>query len=176
MRDRKQKIIDKEADAALIRLAEGDKSALSVIYDLYGRLIMSVAYTIVEDISEAEDVLQETMIELVRYAQRYRAGSNPRAYILTVTRHRAVDAVRKRHLPTPLDENEEVPADDRHLEAVEVLDMLSSLSQEERQVITLHLYAGLPHRQVGRVMGISTASAEKKYQRALKKLKKYYES
>ena len=65
---------------------------------------------------------------------------------------------------------------DEHLNTFEVLDMLRLLSYEERQVTVLHLYAGLTHRQIGKILGISTSSSEKKYQRALKKLKNFYES
>ena len=168
--------IDKECDRALSRLTSGDKSALSVIYDHYGKLMMSVAYAIVESYADAEDVLQESMIDLVRYAYSYKSGSKPRAYVLAIVRHKAIDLVRKRQLPSSLEESEDMGVNDEHLNTFEVLDMLRLLSYEERQVTVLHLYAGLTHRQIGKILGISTSSSEKKYQRALKKLKNFYES
>ncbi len=171
----KQMIIDKEGDRALRRLALGDRSALGNIYDLYGRLILSVAYTVVGNYADAEDVLQETMIQLVRYADRYGSGSSPRAYILTITRHLAIDAVRKRKPESSLEEAGDRSSDDGLLEAVEVLDLLRTLSEEERQTVMLHLYGGLPHKEVAKALGITTAAAEKKYRRALAKLKKQYE-
>ena len=171
-----QMITDREGDRALRRLATGDRSALERIYELYGRLIYSVAYTVVENIADAEDVLQETMIQLVRYAHRYQPNSSPRAYILTITRHIAIDLVRKRKPQASLEEAGDRSSDDGLLEAVEVLDMLRRLSEEERQAVTLHLYAGLSHKEVAKVLEITPSAAEKKYQRALAKLKKHYEN
>ena len=52
-----------EADEAVIRrLQEGDKEALSLLFDRYSRLIMSVALRILRDLSEAEEVLQEVFL------------------------------------------------------------------------------------------------------------------
>ncbi|MBQ8287776.1 MAG: RNA polymerase sigma factor [Clostridia bacterium] len=172
----KQAIRDREGDRALRLLATGDRSALATLYDLYGRLILSVAYSIVENYPDAEDVLQDTMIELARYAVRYSKGNNPRAYILTITRHIAIDLVRKRKPQTPLQEAGDHTSDEGLLEAIEVLDLLRTLSEEERQAVMLHLYVGLSHKEAAKVMEISTAAAEKKYQRALAKLKKHYEN
>ena len=157
------------------QLAAGDRSALENLYDLYGRLILSVAYTIVENYADAEDVLQDTMIQLVRYADRYQSGSSPKAYLLTITRHIAIDTLRKRKPQDSLEEAGDRSSDDGLLEAVEVLDLLRILSEEERQTVILHLYGGLSHKEVANVLGITTAAAEKKYRRSLAKLKKHYE-
>ena len=171
----KQMIIDKEGDRALRQLAAGDRSALGNLYDLYGRLILSVAYTIVENYADAEDVLQDTMIQLVRYADRYQSGSSPKAYLLTITRHIAIDTLRKRKPQDSLEEAGDRSSDDGLLEAAEVLDLLRILSEEEQQTVILHLYGGLSHKEVANVLGITTAAAEKKYRRSLAKLKKHYE-
>ena len=170
-----QMITDREGDRALRRLAAGDRSALGNIYDLYGRLILSVAYTIVENTADAQDVLQDTMIELARYATRYGSGPSPRAYILTITRHIAIDTLRRRKPQTSLEEAVERSSDDGLLEAVEVLDLLRTLSEEERQAVTLHLYGGLSHKEVAQTLGITTAAAEKRYRRALAKLGQQYQ-
>ena len=52
-------------ESSIISLASGNNEALSYIYDNLGRLIYSVALGITERTQDAEDVLQETMIEVV---------------------------------------------------------------------------------------------------------------
>lgn len=168
--------IDKQADKALCDLSQGDMNGLSVIYDLYGRLILSVAYTIVGNFADAEDVLQDVMLLLARYANLYQAGNSPRAYVMSITRNTAINLLKKRKNNLSSDEIGEVPARDGKLASVEVQDLLAQLTEEERQIVTLHIYAGLSHRQVAEMLEISPSAAEKKYQRALKKLKKHYES
>lgn len=172
----KQALIDKQADRALRDLSQGDMNGLSVIYDLYGRLIRSVAYTIVGNYADAEDVLQDVMVLLARYAPHYKGEGSPRAYVMSITRHRAINLVYKRKNELSTDEIGDLPTHDGELAAVEVQELLSHLSEEERQIVTLHVYVGLSHRQVAKMLELSTSATEKKYQRALKKLKQQYES
>ena len=172
----KQALIDKQADRALGDLMQGDMNGLSVVYDLYGRLILSVAYTIVGNFADAEDVLQDVLLLLARYAKLYKPGKSPRAYVASITRHTAINLINKRKNNLSPDEIGDLPSHDGKLASVEVQELLAQLSEEERQVVTLHVYAGLPHRQIAQMLEISRSAAEKKYQRALKKLKKYYES
>ena len=78
--------------------------------------------------------------------------------------------------PCGPDEIGDIPVRDSELAAVEVQELLAMLSEEERQIVTLHVYVGLSHRQVAEMLELTTSATEKKYQRALKKLKKQYES
>lgn len=156
---------------AVRELAEnGSREALSVIYDSMARLIFSVAYGITGNHEDAEDVLQDTLIEIVTYAHTWQGG-NVRAWVLTMTRHLAVDVVRRRKPAVPLDEQIEAkkPAVSFRLEVLELLDILS---EEERQLVLLRLYAGLTYREIAKILEISVAAAQKRYQRAIQKLKR----
>ena len=168
--------IDRQADKALQVLSQGDMNGLSVIYDLYGRLIVSVAYTVVGNFADAEDVLQDVMVLLARYAPLYKAGNSPRAYVASIARNQAINLLHKRKNNLSTDEIGDIPARGTELAMVEMQDLLSRLTEEERQIIMLHIYVGLSHRQIAQMMELTPSAAEKKYQRALKKLKQYYES
>jgi len=170
------KQINKACDRAITELAMGDTNALSIIYDCMARMIFSVAYGITGNYQDAENVLQETMIEIVKYAHSYRSGSNARAWILAIARHCSVDIVRKRKLSVPIDDTGSVdlPLYRPDLSKLEVLDMLRILNSEERQCIILRLYAEMSHKEIASIMNISVASAQKKYQRAVRKLKDFY--
>lgn len=52
--------------------------------------------------------------------------------------------------------------------------MLGQLSDEERQTVALRLYADLTNSETAKVTGVSPACAQKRYRRALKKLKRIY--
>ena len=56
----------------------------------------------------------------------------------------------------------------------EVLDMLSVLDGEEKQCLILRLYAKMPYKEIADILRISVASAQKKYQRSVRKLKDFY--
>ena len=173
MRD---KLIDKTCDKAIFELSKGDKDALSVIYDCMARMMFSLAYAITVNYHDAEDVLQDTLIEVVKYAHTYKSGSNATAWILTMVRHRSIDIIRKRKLAVSVEKIKTVcmPESKSDISQLEVLDMLSVLDEDEMQILVLRLYTKMPYKEIMDIMRISIAAAQKKYQRAVRKLKDYY--
>lgn len=163
---------EKELEA----LAKGETGALSAVYDKMARSILGLAYGITENYHDAEDVLQNTMLELMKYADRYRKGTNANALILTIARHLAIDQLRKRKKTVSLDTPEaaKIPAEKPDLSGVEVMDLLRVLDEEERQILLLRLYAGLSYQEIAMVMQITVLAAQKRYQRVIRKLRKYF--
>ncbi len=92
-------------EEAICELTNGNKEGLCAIYENLGRLIYSVALGITGNCQDAEDTLQDTMMELMKCAHTYKKGTNPRAFILTVARHNALDLVRKRRETLSIDES-----------------------------------------------------------------------
>lgn len=164
----------KICEKALIALAKGDKKALSDIYDSMARSIFSLAYTLLGNYHDAEDVLQSTMIDVAGSAHTY-SGGNACAWILSAARHNALDLLRKRKSDISLDGDEvrELADGEENFSPVETLDMLSVLDEDEKQIIFLRLQEKAPYAEIAEIMNTSVFAAQKKYQRALAKLKKY---
>jgi RNA polymerase sigma-70 factor (ECF subfamily) len=168
--------LNKACDRAIVELSMGERDALAVIYDCMARMIFSVAYAITGNYQDAEDALQNTMIGIMKYAHTYKSGSNAKAWIMTIARNCSIDIIRKRRPAVSIEDSNQGtgPRTQPDLSRLEVLDMLSVLDKEEKQCLILRLYANLPHKEIARIMGLSLASAQKKYQRAVRKLKNYY--
>ncbi len=160
-------ISNHDCNRALKQLAEGDMTALSVIYDGIARLIFSLALSLLGNREDAEDVLQDTMLEIVKSVSNYKPGS-PKAWVLAIARNRAMYTLRKRRLTSEVEETSSL---DPELAKLEWLDVLNALNNEEKQTVILHIYGGLSHKEIGKVLNISPAAAQKKYRRALQKLK-----
>ncbi len=163
-----------DCEKAILRIAEGDHDALRVIYKYMNRQIYAVAYAVLRDFSLSDDVVQETYIKILERAFSYRKGTSPRAWVLSIARNLAIDYYRKRRFEVDSDALAE--GDDRFDEAtvlssMEVKRALDGLSDEERQIITLKIYAGLRHREIAELLGMTTEACKKKYQRAADKLR-----
>src|SRR5213082_4206972 len=79
-------------DALMAALARRDLSALAALYDRYGRLAYSLAYRILGEAEAAEDVVQDAFLSAWRGATGYRRErGNPRAWLLSIVHHRAVE-------------------------------------------------------------------------------------
>ena len=164
---------------AIIGIAKGNIDALSDIYDQMGKQIYFVAYSILNDHHDAEDVLQKVLYEIVINAHTYKPMSNARAWILSIARNQALKYLRDKKNFLPLDdiENEsEYSYDMSFTENLTMFDALNSLSEEDRQIVLLHIESGLKFREISELMNISNSSAQKRYQRAIKKLKAYYQN
>ena len=174
---------DKRLEQALLALGRGERRddgepvGLAELYEMMGRAIFTTAYVITGHREDAEDILQDTLVEIYQDARFYRPRTNPRAWVLTVTRHTALDAVRKRtrHATAPLDTAEALPTPpDAEEELAALWDLLAVLSPEERELVVLRLYHGLSHGEIAETLRISTAAAQKRYRRAIDKLRAHH--
>src|SRR5256712_5046727 len=139
-------------DALLSSLAAGDLGALAALYDRYGRLAYSLAYRILGEGEAAEDVVQDAFLSAWRGAGSYRRErGNPRAWLLSIVHHRAVDILRRKTTfrPAPLEMAESQASDDdtalaaeKNVEHRTVRDALQALPQAQRRTIELAYFGG----------------------------------
>lgn len=160
---------------AIRDIASGDRDAIGVIYDRAYKQIYSVAWAVVGNHEDAEDVSQETLCEILRCASSYRGG-NAKAWVLAIARNRALDLIKKQ---SRLCLREDVASDlsgakDALEDEVICRDALQTLHDTEREVVLLRVYCRCRHREIAELLHISVAASEKHYQRGLAKLKEYF--
>lgn len=172
----KSTVVNASCEKALKAIANGDKNALSTIYDKMYKPIYSVAWSVLKNHADAEDATQNTLCEILRCAQSYRGGS-ARAWILSVARNQALNIARIRSRETATENfDESISALKSNAEARLIyLEALGTLKLQERQAVVLKVYCHLKHKEIAEILGITPAAAEKLYQRGIKKLRDYYE-
>ncbi len=166
-------------DAALKKIARGDMSGLEVIYDRMGRQIYSLAYSVLGNETEAEDVMQETFLKIMNGIKTYDGGPRAsRAWILAIANHLSTDKLRRRRVrakPYGVQTDAEVCdsydcVDDRDL----IDRLISRLTDEDRQIVILRAVHGIGFREIGAVVGLSDDTTRARYVRALEKMKKEF--
>ena len=163
-----------ECEKAILRIADGDGDALQIIHQYMNRQIYAVAYSVLRDFSLSDDVVQETYVKVLEKAFSYRKGTNARAWVLSIARNIAIDLFRHRRFESSgADdaENETRFDEGTLLSSMEVKNALDALDDEERQIVTMKVYAGLRHREIASLLGITVEACKKKYQRAADKLR-----
>lgn len=154
---------EQQADAAAVgRVAAGDPAALAELYDRHARVVYSLALRIVQDQGDAEDVAQDVFAQAWRQAARYDAARGAvGAWLLTMTRSRAIDRVRARRArpettagESTLLQDAEAPGTDvagdlvSEEQAQRVRDALQQLPLLQRMAIELAFYEGLSQREI----------------------------
>jgi RNA polymerase sigma-70 factor (ECF subfamily) len=163
-----------ECEKSILKIADGDNDALRVIHKYMNRQIYAVAYAVLRDFSLSDDIVQETYIKIMEKASSYVKGTNARAWILAISRNLSIDIYRKRSLDCAEQEvNEEENRFDEGsvLFSMEVKRALDTLDDEERQIVTLKVYAGLKHKEIAKILDAGEEACKKKYQRAIAKLR-----
>ena len=167
-----------EEDALLVRVGQGDRQALEALYRLTSRAVYGCLLSIVKNPHDAEELMQDTYLQLVSSAGSYRPQGKPRGFILAVARNLGLMRLREeRRFPAAgEEETETLPADGNEAGRAEdrlVLECaMRVLGDEERQVVMLHAVAGLKHRETAALMGLPLSTVLARYHRALGKLQK----
>ena len=152
--------------ALIRRVAGGEQSALTGVYDATNRLVFGLILRIVGERATAEEVLLDVYTQVWRQAAAYDTSRGvPLAWIMTIARSRAIDRLRAgRHdqqKKEPLDAIGEVSATGISPEEASlyserqrlVRTALQSLSPEQREVIELAYYSGLSHSEIALKLG-----------------------
>ncbi len=172
-------------DGQLVELvARKDAGALEALYDRYGQAAYSLARRILTEETLAQDVVQEVFLSLWRDAQRFDAGRGSVAtYLLSMTHHRAVDAVRREeHLRRwrTSDEGLELEADPRvhveeEVEASErravVRAALGELPAAQREALALAYFGGYTQREVAALVGVPLGTVKTRMAAGMRRLK-----
>ncbi len=173
-------------DLLVQRVVAGDIQAFEVLYDRYARPVFSLAYRMLGDGAEAEELLQETFVRVWQQAARYdaRRGSFG-SWVMSIAHNLAVDALRQRQRrPQRADfvDLVDLPVaaiDERAtaLEAAEVSEIrdrvrraMAQLPEPQRQAIELAYFAGLTHSEIAAVLGEPLGTIKTRLRLAMQKL------
>lgn len=166
-------------------VAEKDADALEALYDRYGRAAYSLARRILTDGTLAQDVVQEVFLSLWRDARRFDAGRGTVAtYLLSMTHHRAVDAVRREENlrrsrttdealelepdPKANSVEDEVESAERR---AEVRAALAVLPPAQREALLLAYFGGYTQREVAALVGVPLGTVKTRMAAGMRKLK-----
>ena len=158
----------------------GDQAAFRLLFARNAPLLTRVVRAQVGSDEECRDIVQQTFLQLHRSRRDYHKGEPLRPWLLTIAynlcrdRWRALGRRREipiEHAPPPV---ESVTASDLLQErqrAVRLREALASLPDEQRQVIEMHWFAGLPLPDVATALGASLSAVKVRAHRAYERLR-----
>ena len=146
------------------RAARGDQLAFSALYDATASHVFGTVLRVVRDPAQSEEVTQEVYVDVWRQAARFDAElGSARTWILTMAHRRAVDRVRRVEAATDREQkaasrtltreyDEVVETVERTLEAERVRRCLDTLTDIQRESVTLAYYNGYTYPEVAKLL------------------------
>jgi len=134
-----------------------------------------------KDKYKAEDILQETFISIYENAGSYTIFKNPKAWIYTIAKNKAINLIKKDSRTTSIDspENSEI-IQNNYTENTENniinkmhMDLLFSvLSEKDKKIVILHAVYGFKHREIAELLDIPLGTIKRRYKESIDKMKK----
>ena len=169
------------------RIANGDASALRRAYDAHAGRVLALALRIVRSRAEAEDVVQDTFVEVWRRAGDYDPQRGEvSAWIMGMARSRCIDSVRRARVRSAYalrtepaasvaqDAPDENAVSNEH--GARVRKVLASLPTEQRTALELAYFEGLTQQQIAAHVGVPLGTVKTRVRLALEKLSKELEA
>ena len=173
-------------DATLLgQIAGGDQRAIGLLFDRYSGLLKALARRILNDSSDAEEILQEVFLQVWKQAQRYdRTRSSVSTWLVLITRSRAIDRLRSRQVKerTLTALKQERPRSHTSPEGTRsvlleqrrkrLFQELKELPAEQRQVLELAFFSGMTQSEIASATEIPLGTVKTRTLLAMKKMRK----
>ena len=164
----------------LKRFKNGSSDALGCIYQKYENYLLTLATALLGDCNAAEDVLHDAFCNLIQARERIKLKGNLKGYLGTCVANLARDKIRSRNrAPVPLDPADPIVSDvdgpDQSViwsdQARQLTHALAQLPHQQREIIILHLRAGMKFRQIADMQDVSINTIKSRYRYGLDKLR-----
>lgn len=165
-------------DLYIRRIAAGDTRALENLYHETHTSVYAYVISVLKNIHDAEDVLHDCYLAVHSAAANYSSSGKPMAWIITIAKNLCLMKLRERKKKAEVEDedffiNAQYNEDSRLTpeDAFILSECMNELSDEERQIVVLHVVSGFKHREIASFLNMALPTVLSKYHRALKKLK-----
>ncbi|MEW5990767.1 MAG: sigma-70 family RNA polymerase sigma factor [Chloroflexota bacterium] len=163
-------------DAELARAATEDRAAFAAIYERHRTPVYRYLRARTATDADAQDLTATTFERAMGAIHRFQpVGGGMVAWLIRIARNAHSDAQRlQRRRGAEVANDGAEPAIDPSDDAVILRSLIDGLPREQQDAIQLRFAAGLTAREIGGVLGISEAAAQKQVERGLQALKEAY--
>lgn len=174
---------DKDDDALMIRTAQGEEAAFRHLVQRWEHEVLAFLIHMLGSLEEAEDLQQDTFVQVWRKARDYRPEGAFRSWLFKIAGNRARSRLRRRRIigwinfdPARHDLPSTEPGPDELLagneNAAAVRSAVAELPSRQRQALVLHRFQGLKYREIAVAMGTTVHGVESLIQRAMSGLRR----
>ncbi len=177
----------------MVQFKNGNKAAFEQLFDAYHRPIINFCYRLLGNVSDAEEVAQETFLKVYRAADQYEPLAKFSTWLYTIAKNLCLNRIRDTH-PERLQDIESEDSEENVLETTipantpspeeecsekelsKIIERaVSNLPSSLRIPFILNRYQEQSYEEIAKILGISVTAVTIRIHRALKRLTKKLE-
>jgi RNA polymerase sigma-70 factor (ECF subfamily) len=154
---------------------QGSSRAQFRLYNQYSRAMYNLAYRIMNNREDAEDILQEAFVDCFKNLNTFRFESTFGAWLKKITVNKCINQLKKKKIDLTICEN--LPGDiyeeenDIIYDTTKIFKGIEMLPDGYRVILTLYLLEGYDHSEISQILGITESTSKSQYSRAKDKLR-----
>jgi RNA polymerase sigma-70 factor (ECF subfamily) len=163
------------------KLRHGNKDALCSIYEKYRDDLVRIAAGLLNDVSTAEDIVQDVFLMLVRSVDKYEIRKSLKAYLTACVANKVRNMNRAKSTPKPVCLDDVEPAisniktPDKCVECDEefqhLYEAMTQLPYEQKEAVILRVQGRMKFKEIAQLQGTSIKTTLSRYHYGLSKLR-----
>ncbi len=161
------------------RSKKGNRQAQYQLYKLYSRAMFNICYRMMNDRSDAEDMLQESFSEAFRRLDSFRFESTFGAWLKMIVINKCINEIKRKKAQleffddmSPFEDEEDLTEEqETGLSPERIKKAMDGLPKGSRMIFSLYLLEGYDHQEISEILNISESNSKTQYMRAKQRIK-----
>jgi RNA polymerase sigma factor (sigma-70 family) len=161
------------------RSKKGNRQAQYQLYKMYARAMFNICCRMMNDKSDAEDMLQESFSEAFRRLDSFRYESTFGAWLKMIVINRCINEIKRKKAQleffddmSPFEDGEDITdQQESGLSPDKIKKALEELPKGSRMIFSLYLLEGYDHQEISQILNISESNSKTQYMRAKQRIR-----
>lgn len=169
------KINEKELKEIFIELKKSNKKAFEELYSKYKTIVYSIAFSILKNKAEAEDIMQTVFEKIYSMEKEKLPTKNEASWIYALARNETISTIRKRKNNVSLENIYEIENNTSEIESIidkETYNkLINGLNEKEKEIISLKILAKLSFAEISKLLNEPVGTVKWRYYKTVNTLK-----
>lgn len=161
------------------RSKKGNRQAQYQLYKMYARAMFNICWRMMNDRSDAEDMLQESFSEAFRRLYSFRYESTFGAWLKMIVINRCINEIKRKKAQleffddmSPFEDEEDITGgQESGLSPDKIKAAMLELPKGSRMIFSLYLLEGYDHQEISQILNISESNSKTQYMRAKQRIR-----
>jgi RNA polymerase sigma-70 factor (ECF subfamily) len=166
------------------RSRKGNRQAQYQLYKQYSKAMFNICYRMMNDRSDAEDMLQESFSEAFRRLDSFRFESTFGAWLKMIVINKCINEIKRKKAQleffedmSPFEDEEDLTDEqETGLSAEKIRKAMEELPKGSRMIFSLYLLEGYDHQEISEILNISESNSKTQYMRAKQRIREILKS